>query len=237
MKLKAFRIKNYRSIIDTGWCYLANDNITVLIGQNESGKTSILEALHSFYTGKISDDILRSDLTLPEVYCQFEFSNQNIRNIIDFEKIPGEVKEPLSSHNEIIISRKWDEIYNSTLNVEDKSITNIFSRKSAEKQHQNEVTKNQLEKIYHEYVSLQQNKQSLIQEKEDLLNSLEEFKSELKSKKRKASKSRKVKEKQQELEKEIEKLEELTKSEEEKIQKIKETIDEQNNKLINIKAI
>ncbi|MFP4525121.1 MAG: AAA family ATPase [Bacteroidales bacterium] len=237
MKLKAFRIKNYRSIIDTGWCYLANDNITVLIGQNESGKTSILEALHSFYTGKISDDILRSDLTLPEVYCQFEFSNQNIRNIIDFEKIPGEVKEPLSSHNEIIISRKWDEIYNSTLNVEDKSITNIFSRKSAEKQHQNEVTKNQLEKIYHEYVSLQQNKQSLIQEKEDLLNSLEEFKSELKSKKRKASKSRKVKEKQQELEKEIAKLEELTNSEEEKIQKIKETIDEQNNKLINIKAI
>ena len=42
MRLLAFNIKNYRSIIDTGWNSLAPDNITALIGQNESGKTSIL---------------------------------------------------------------------------------------------------------------------------------------------------------------------------------------------------
>ena len=48
MKLTAFRIKNFRSIVDTGWQNLSPDNITCLIGQNESGKTSVLEALEGF---------------------------------------------------------------------------------------------------------------------------------------------------------------------------------------------
>ena len=34
------QIRNFRSIIDTNWTRLAPDNITALIGQNESGKTS-----------------------------------------------------------------------------------------------------------------------------------------------------------------------------------------------------
>ena len=58
MKLKSFNIQNYRSIINSGWSNLAYDNITALIGQNESGKTSVLEGLQSFYEGKISDDVL-----------------------------------------------------------------------------------------------------------------------------------------------------------------------------------
>ena len=53
MILKSFRIKNYRSIVDTGWNNLSPDNVTALIGQNESGKTSVLEALRSFYDGII----------------------------------------------------------------------------------------------------------------------------------------------------------------------------------------
>ena len=61
MKLIGFRIQNFRSIIDTGWTYLSPDNITGLIGQNESGKTSMLEALNSFFSGTISEDILRSE--------------------------------------------------------------------------------------------------------------------------------------------------------------------------------
>lgn len=45
MNILSFRIKNYRSIDDTDWCRFSPDGITVLVGQNESGKTSILEAL------------------------------------------------------------------------------------------------------------------------------------------------------------------------------------------------
>lgn len=51
MELVKFRVKNYRSIIDSGDCYLAN-KITVLAGKNESGKSSILEALEDFENKK-----------------------------------------------------------------------------------------------------------------------------------------------------------------------------------------
>lgn len=55
MKLLKFRIQNYKSIKDSGWCWLASD-ITVLAGKNESGKSAILEALRDFgVEGSISD--------------------------------------------------------------------------------------------------------------------------------------------------------------------------------------
>lgn len=44
MKILKFRIKNYKSIIDSEDCYL-EENITILAGKNESDKTAILEAL------------------------------------------------------------------------------------------------------------------------------------------------------------------------------------------------
>ena len=72
MRLTGFRILNFRSILDTGWNNLSPDNITALIGQNESGKTSVLEALHSFFLGTISEDVLRSDMSLPEVSCSYQ---------------------------------------------------------------------------------------------------------------------------------------------------------------------
>lgn len=51
MKLKTFRIKNIKSIIDSGVCHLASDNITIFAGQNESGKSAVLEALRYFSNG------------------------------------------------------------------------------------------------------------------------------------------------------------------------------------------
>ena len=52
MEIKSFRIKDYRSIKDSGDCYLSGDNITILAGKNESGKTAILEALEDFNVGR-----------------------------------------------------------------------------------------------------------------------------------------------------------------------------------------
>ena len=45
--LKTIRIKNFRSIQDSGEISLTS-GITILVGQNESGKTSILEAINYF---------------------------------------------------------------------------------------------------------------------------------------------------------------------------------------------
>lgn len=55
MRLKKIRIKNYRSIIDSGIIELSdNDNVSVFAGQNESGKSSILQALYDFENGKFN---------------------------------------------------------------------------------------------------------------------------------------------------------------------------------------
>lgn len=83
MKLVAFRIKHFRSIIDTGWCNLSSDNITGLIGQNESGKSSVLEALYSFHSGDLEEDYIRSDGIYPEVSCSFAVSEDEMHEIIN----------------------------------------------------------------------------------------------------------------------------------------------------------
>ncbi len=46
MKLLEARVQNYKSINDTGWVEL--DDLTCLIGKNESGKTAFMEALGRF---------------------------------------------------------------------------------------------------------------------------------------------------------------------------------------------
>lgn len=40
-----FRIRDFRSIVDSEWQPFSSDGVTVLIGQNESGKTAVLDAL------------------------------------------------------------------------------------------------------------------------------------------------------------------------------------------------
>ena len=42
----AFRVRNFRNILDTGWIPL--ENINAFVGLNESGKTNLLQALHKF---------------------------------------------------------------------------------------------------------------------------------------------------------------------------------------------
>jgi predicted ATP-dependent endonuclease of OLD family len=125
MILKAFRIKNYRSIIDTGWNNLSLDNVTALIGQNESGKTSVLEALKSFYDGYISDDILRSDLSMPEVSCTFLIEKE--------EEYPGEdismpegVIERIRETGYLTLTRTWIDLQNSKLLLNGDDIINLY---------------------------------------------------------------------------------------------------------------
>ena len=43
MRLKCFRVKNFRSVLDSGW--INCDDVTTLVGINESGKSNILLAL------------------------------------------------------------------------------------------------------------------------------------------------------------------------------------------------
>lgn len=83
MKLKKFRIRNYKSIVDSGDCYFS-DKLTILAGKNESGKTSVLEALEDFH----QDKTIRQEAKpiegdgVPEVSITFTLSDSEINEIL-----------------------------------------------------------------------------------------------------------------------------------------------------------
>ena len=126
MQLVAFRIQNFRSIVDTDWHQLAHDNITSLIGQNESGKTSILEGLKAFHDGNLIEDMLRSDLSLPIVSCRFSFQLTDIENRIDRKRMDPEIRKLISTVDTISLSRKWEDEMESHMVMGDE-LQEIFN--------------------------------------------------------------------------------------------------------------
>ncbi|MCC4310405.1 ATP-binding protein [Alcanivorax marinus] len=89
MKLMQFRVKNFRSITDSGWIDVSD--VTALIGENEAGKTNLLLPLWKFNptaSGEISllDDMPRSRYAEMRnepgshrfIYCKFEMDESDI---------------------------------------------------------------------------------------------------------------------------------------------------------------
>ena len=65
MKLKSYRVRNFKSIIDSGNIEV-DDSITCLVGQNESGKTVLLEALYRANPVKSEDSVFNEDCDYPK---------------------------------------------------------------------------------------------------------------------------------------------------------------------------
>jgi len=128
MKLKKFKITNFKSITDSGDCYLT-DTITILAGKNESGKTSILEALQDFDTDKKireSAKPIKSPESVPEISITFIVEKDTIKEILE------EIKSPLKAMNdlEIELIKTFPDVYSfgkTTLQNE------IFGGKEIEK--------------------------------------------------------------------------------------------------------
>lgn len=133
VELQSFRIQNFRSIVDSDWRNLSSDHITVLIGQNESGKTTVLEALFSFYTGKIIEDVFRSDQRLPEVSCQFTLpQGENLLAHLDAERIPAELKEKIKKQKTFTLSRSWSKNHESSILYSGDEILNYYQKRVQE---------------------------------------------------------------------------------------------------------
>ena len=80
MKLKHFNIKNIKSIIDSGTCHLSDENITIFAGQNESGKSAVLEALKYFSKGpdeNFKKYSMRINGGTPFIECCFALCDEN----------------------------------------------------------------------------------------------------------------------------------------------------------------
>ena len=114
MKLHKFRIQNYKSIIDSGDCYVDN-MVTILAGKNESGKTSILEALEDFsVNGTIGQKAMPlhqskdSDDSLAPKICATFTLNENTKN--ELARAFG-VYAPALNDNDIEILKGFNDEY------------------------------------------------------------------------------------------------------------------------------
>ncbi|MBS0012223.1 MAG: AAA family ATPase [Bacteroidales bacterium] len=171
MRLKAFRIENFRSIVDTGMQSISPDNITCLIGQNESGKTSILEGLKVFSSGEISEDVLRSDLSLPRVTCSFEvpegFISSKLRSVNDeFDKLTG-------SLNCITLIRSWKADLNSQMDTGGE-LLDYISERDASRRKELTATGEKINAFSNELKEARAKKEALTLHRDDLRKRLDE---------------------------------------------------------------
>lgn len=112
MRLYSFNVKNFKSIIDTGECKISDiDNVVVLAGQNESGKSSVLEALDFFANGPSAKFVkleIRQGTNSTEVQCTFllgKFDKEYLENdFSDYE----EVKNYIEKKKEVTLIRKFE---------------------------------------------------------------------------------------------------------------------------------
>ena len=91
MKIVKFRIKNYKSIKDSGDCYFS-DKLTILAGKNESGKTTILEALEDFGNNtSIRESAVPLDAKNenPEITIYFSLSSDELETLYKKSGIPS----------------------------------------------------------------------------------------------------------------------------------------------------
>jgi len=119
MKIYKIRIKNYKSIVDSEDCFLS-DKTTILAGKNESGKSSILEALDAFNVDKeISSESKRiqdSD-SLPLISIEFIVNKEEINPML--ENIGAKkIKEKTIN---IVISKEFPNIYS----VDEKTLSSL----------------------------------------------------------------------------------------------------------------
>lgn len=129
MKLHSFRIQNYKSIKDSGICYV-EDRITIFAGKNGSGKSNILEALSKFSTHnfEFEEDNYNYDIERPIITNTYVLDNNEITQIKNSYniKIDEEITIKLDTENNdecyytVEFSGNIDEIRNKNKNIIDK---------------------------------------------------------------------------------------------------------------------
>ncbi len=94
MKLKSFQIEHVKSIVDSGVCHASDtEKILVLAGQNEAGKSAVLEALNYFGNGP-DERFIKLSKRLnaePKVTCTFLIEDKDCNS--DDQEINDLLKE------------------------------------------------------------------------------------------------------------------------------------------------
>jgi len=111
MKLKRFRVTNFRSVIDSGW--INCDDVTTLVGINESGKTNILLALWKLNPARGGEIDVLHDLPVMKLSSLREKQEEVffVEAVFEIgesaEGINDELGMSLTAENELYISRNY----------------------------------------------------------------------------------------------------------------------------------
>lgn len=138
MKLVSFRVKNYRSIVDSQECHTnSEDDVYILAGQNESGKSSILQALRDYSRETISLEAF-NEYGLPEISCTYAIrsSDFDLDGIVPMS-FPDSVKSIIKKQKRITFTRQFQEDGSSVLTVND----DLFNALEATIKRANDIAK------------------------------------------------------------------------------------------------
>ncbi|NGP87458.1 AAA family ATPase [Fodinibius halophilus] len=108
MELISFRIFNFKSIIDSGECYLSRD-LTILAGKNESGKSNVLEALECFNVDKefSEDHIPVHKDGEPRIELTLRIGHEELPTF----KVTEEIKELSKNELELTLTKDFSSNY------------------------------------------------------------------------------------------------------------------------------
>src|SRR5712692_5745162 len=113
MKLLKFRVRNFRSVLDSGEVDLSSD-VTVLAGKNEAGKTVLLKALEKFnQDSEFDSDDLPIDLAEeePEITFTFRLSKGDFSTLTDKVKLPSGLSRDAVIGIPFEVTKKFDNSY------------------------------------------------------------------------------------------------------------------------------
>jgi len=134
IKLKEFRIRNFRCIDDSNWIKV--EDITALVGINESGKTTILHALRTLNPGsgvmnvqKVIDfprSRLSSDFKEDSIVAQGRFLIPDV--YLNENGIKNDFNIPEDQELVLTLTSRYDKILNFDFNIElEKKYFNIIN--------------------------------------------------------------------------------------------------------------
>ncbi len=148
MKISKVRIKNFRSIKDTGEIHFT-DKFFILAGQNESGKSSILEALDSFerkYSEKhnLNFELENSGNLTQEISVTYTELEEDF-----YTEILNEVFDLAKAENKTVVNLEMSSIFKEELlkNIQEFTIKRTFDFTTDSAKITSELDKGTLGKI------------------------------------------------------------------------------------------
>ncbi len=118
MRLKGFQVQMYRSILDSGWVDI--EPLTVVVGKNEVGKTSLLRALHKLKPFSPEPYLMdnewprgrRKERDEKQIVCRAKFELEEgdlavLRKTTGHDLTPGVVEFSRNYHGSLSIAVPW----------------------------------------------------------------------------------------------------------------------------------